>query len=107
MEIYLVCFSSLNGILAWPGTLTQKELEVERDEEHRRAKREHRSVESGISALENHGLDRCLDHGIFGFKRYVGYSIVARNIQIIGHLLARKETRRLERLSRKNIINAA
>jgi hypothetical protein len=26
-------------------------------------------VESGINALENHGLDRCPDHGINGFKR--------------------------------------
>lgn len=94
-------------IMTRKGKLTQKELELVRDEEYRQAKREHRSVESGISALENHGLDRCLDHGISGFKRYVGCSIVARNIQIIGHILVQKEKKRLERLERKKIRKAA
>jgi hypothetical protein len=94
-------------IMTRKGKLTQKELELVRDEEYRQAKREHRSVESGISALENHGLDRCLDHGLSGFKRYVGFSIVARNIQIIGHILVQKEMKRLERLERKKTRKAA
>ncbi len=94
-------------IMTRKGKLTQKELYLERDEEIQQAKREHRSVESGISALENHGLDRCLDHGIAGFKRYVGCSIVARNTQIIGHILARKEMKRLARLGRKKMRSAA
>ena len=34
-------------------------------------KRKHSAVESAINALENHGLDRCPDHCIDGFKRYV------------------------------------
>jgi hypothetical protein len=39
------------------------------------------AVESGINALEVHGLDRCLDHGIDGFKRSVAVAVVACNIQ--------------------------
>jgi hypothetical protein len=45
---------------------------------------------SGINALEVHGLDRCLDHGLNGFKRYVALAVVARNIQKLGAELQKK-----------------
>ena len=57
------------------------------DPEYLRACRQHPAVESAINALENHGLDRCLDHGIEGFRRYVALAIVARNIQQLGNIL--------------------
>jgi hypothetical protein len=57
------------------------------DPEYLRACRQHPAVESAINALENHGLDRCLDHGIGGFRRYVAMAIVARNIQQLGNIL--------------------
>ncbi len=44
-------------------------------------------VESAINALEVHGLDKCPDHGIDGFKRYVALAVVARNIQRLGAVL--------------------
>ncbi|MEA1866937.1 MAG: ISNCY family transposase, partial [Thermodesulfobacteriota bacterium] len=69
-------------------------------EEFIQARRKHSAVESSINALENHGLDRCLDHGINGFKRYVALAVVARNIQIIGHILQQKENKRLKRLEK-------
>ena len=47
----------------------------------------HSAVESAINALEVHGLDKCPDHGIDGFKRYVALSVVARNIQKIGSII--------------------
>jgi len=52
------------------------------------------AVESAINALEVHGLDRCLDHGLAGFKRYVALAVVARNIQRLGALLRRQEAER-------------
>ncbi len=56
----------------------------------------HSAVESAINALEVHGLDLCRDHGIVGFKRYVAWAVVARNIHRIGALLLRStQTRRL------------
>ena len=38
------------------------------------SRRKHSAVESCINALGSHGLDRCLDDGLHGFKRYVALS---------------------------------
>ncbi|MBW1996029.1 MAG: transposase [Deltaproteobacteria bacterium] len=43
---------------------------IEQSDEFVEYRRKHSSVESSINVLENHGLDRCLDHGPEGFKRY-------------------------------------
>jgi IS5 family transposase len=61
------------------------------------ARKAHSAVESGINALEVHGLDRCLDHGIDGFKRYVALAVVSRNIQKIGQIKRDTERERLAR----------
>jgi hypothetical protein len=87
-------------ILPRKGKLSAINKEVEESEEFIQARRKHSSVESSINALENHGLDRCLDHGINGFKRYIALAVVARNIQIIGHILQQKEVKRLKRLEK-------
>ena len=49
----------------------------------------HRSntVESVINALEQHGLNRCLDVGLEGYTRYVGYGVLAYNLHVIGRQL--------------------
>ena len=56
-----------------------------------RARRAHSGVESAINAQEVHGLDRCPDHGINGFKRYVALAVLARNIHRIGAILWQHE----------------
>ncbi len=47
-------------------------------------------MESCINGLEVHGLDRCPDHGITGFKRYVALAVVTRNLHRIGEILHRR-----------------
>ena len=84
-------------VLPKKGKLSAKDKEIEHSEEFVTSRRLHSSVESSINALENHGLDRCLDHGLHGFERYVALAVVARNIQILGHLLQQKELRRQQR----------
>lgn len=83
------------------GRLSAINKAIEESAEFRQARRKHSAVESSISALENHGLDRCRDHGIDGFKRYVGLGIIARNIQIIGHALQQKELKKEQRQRKK------
>jgi hypothetical protein len=88
-------------ILPRKGKLSAINKEIENSEEFKEARRKHSAIESSINALENHGLDRCLDHGIRGFKRYVGLAVVARNIQILGHILQQKQLKQLQRLERR------
>ena len=53
------------------GKLSQEAKAAEDAPAFAKARRAHSAVESAINALEVHGLDRCPDHGIDGFKRYV------------------------------------
>ena len=76
------------------GKLSQARRAHEADPEFVHLRRQHSAVESAINALEVHGLDRCLDHGIAGFKRYVGLAVVARNIQRLGAILRQQEAER-------------
>ena len=84
-------------ILPKKGKLSSQDKVIEYSEEFIKARRQHAAVESAINALENHSLDRCPDHGIDGFKRYVALAIVARNIQILGDMIQQKELKRLKR----------
>ncbi len=82
------------------GKLSQQAQAVESAEDFVKARAQHSAVESAINALEVHGLDRCPDHGIGGFKRYVALAVVARNIHRIGAILREQENRRAKRKSR-------
>jgi hypothetical protein len=44
-----------------------------------------------------HGLNKCTDHGIDDFKRYVALAIVARNVQRLGAVLPEQEREAAER----------
>jgi hypothetical protein len=82
------------------GKLSQKDKEREFSAEFGQARRKHSAVESAIGALQNHGLDICPDKGLDGFLRYVAIGILARNIQILGHLLQQKEKKRQKRIEK-------
>ena len=77
-------------ILPKKGKPTKKENEEKSTEEYKTLRRKHSAVESGINALENHGLDRCRDHGLTGFNRYISLAVLARNIQILGIIIQKK-----------------
>ena len=87
-------------ILPKKGRRSLKDQEFEHSEEFIQARYRHSAVESAINAVENHGLDRCLDHGIHGFKRYVALAVVARNMQILGSIIQQKELKRLQKRRR-------
>jgi len=78
-------------ILPFKGRLSEKRKAIEYSEGFLKARRQHSAVESSIGALQNHGLKKCPDHGIHGFKRYVSMGMLARNLQIIGHAIQQKE----------------
>jgi transposase, IS5 family len=51
----------------------------------------HSAVESNINSLEHHGLNRCRDKGLEGYKRCVGLSVLAYNLHLLGNALKAKE----------------
>lgn len=79
-------------VLPKKGKLSQADKEREYSSNFIKARHQHSAVESAINALEVHGLDKCPDHGIHGFERYVAIAILARNIQQLGVKLKRQLT---------------
>lgn len=84
------------------GKLSKNAQEVEQSPPFINARRAHSAVESAINAIEVHGLDICRDHGIAGFKRYVAWAVVTRNIHRIGALLWRQDQQRALRAKNRS-----
>lgn len=54
-----------------------------------RGRRWHAGIEGRISVLKRkHGLTRCLNQGLDGFHRWVGWGVIAHNLTVIGRSLA-------------------
>lgn len=83
------------------GKLSQPAKAAEQSEAFTKARRAHSAVESAINGLDVHGLDKCPDHGIDGFKRYVALAILARNIHRIGHILWQQEQQQSAREAKR------
>jgi len=69
------------------GRRTQREQEREAERTFRWLRHRHHAVESDIHCLEHHGLNRCPDKGLHGYKRYVGLGVLAYNLHKIGRRL--------------------
>lgn len=83
------------------GKPSQQARAVEKSNEFVKARHAHSAVESAINALGVHGLDKCPDHGIDGFKRYVALAIVARNIHRIGEIIWKQKQQQESRKARR------
>jgi len=76
------------------GKKNAAELERESEKKFVALRQQHSAVESEINSLEHHGLNRCLDVGLPGYLRYVGYGVMSYNLHVIGReLLARARAR--------------
>ncbi len=84
-------------ILPFKGKLSEKRKAIEYSEEFLEARKKHSAVESSISALQNHGLKKCPDHGIHGFKRYISMGMLSRNLQILGHAIQQEKLKRQQK----------
>lgn len=89
-------------ILPKKGKLSKSDQLMEYSEEFVLGRRKHSGVESAINGLENHGLDRCLDHGLYGFKRYVSFAVLARNIEKLGSVIRNQKFKSLKRKEERN-----
>jgi transposase, IS5 family len=88
-------------ILPKKGRLSKIDKAREQDPEFIDLRRKHSSVESGINALEVHGLDKCPDDGIDGFKKYVALAIVGRNLHRLGAIIQNLENKKNRRRQKR------
>jgi transposase, IS5 family len=80
------------AVLPKRGRQNKEEKERESSKSFKQLRRAHSAVESNINMLEHHGLNRCVDKGLHGYKRNAGLSILAYNLHIIGnHLIGQQQ----------------
>lgn len=78
-------------IMPKKGKLNKEEKQRESAKQFKQLRYAHSAVESNINMLEHHGLNRCVDKGLHGYKRYVGLSVLAYNLHILGNCLITQE----------------
>ena len=74
-------------VLPKRGKHSKEDKERESSKAFKQIRNQHSAVESNINMLERHGLNRCMDKGLHGFKRCVGLSILAYNLHVLGNAL--------------------
>ena len=78
-------------ILPKKGRHNKEDKERESNPKFKKLRNAHSAVESNINMLEHHGLNRCMDKGVQGFKRCVGLSVLAYNLHLLGNALKAKQ----------------
>ncbi len=84
-------------VLPKKGRLSEADKQNEGSEIFKQHRKQHSAVESAINGLEQSGLDICPDHGIAGFKRYVGLAVLSRNIKRLGTIVRQQEREKEQR----------
>ena len=79
------------AVLPKRGRHNKEDKERESNPIFKQLRNAHSAVESNINMLEHHGLNRCMDKGLHGFKRCVGLSVLAYNLHILGNALKAKQ----------------
>ena len=87
-------------IMPKKGKKSKAEQEEESSKIFKKLRHKHSAVESDINRLEHHGLDRCPDKGLHGFKRYCSLGVLAANLHKLGNVLLEKARKQSEK-SRK------
>jgi IS5 family transposase len=94
-----------NIVMPKKGKLNKEEALREGTKQFKAMRNAHSAIESNINMLEHHGLDRCPDKGLKALKRYVGLSVLAYNLHIIGnHLIAKEKEKRKRECQKKECL---
>jgi IS5 family transposase len=76
-------------ILPQPGRKSEARKRHEKQRWFQQGRRWHAGVEGRISVLKRRNeLDRCRDHGIQGFDRWIGWGVIAGNLLVLGRNVA-------------------
>jgi len=84
-------------VLPKKGYLDKHRQAIESEKEHVALKMKHSAVESGINALQVHGLKKVSDSGIEGFKRYVALGVLGYNIHKLGAILLERDRKKMKK----------
>ena len=96
-------------VLPKRGNYSKADKEREGCKSFKKLRNQHSAVESNINMLEHHGLNKCMDKGLHGFKRCVGLSILAYNLHILGNQLQaieRKKEEQAQKLKKRLLLAA-
>jgi len=77
------------------GKRNHSEEQRESQKSFRALRKQHQAIESDIHCLEHHGLNRCLDKGLQGFERYIGFGVLAYNLHKIGARILQRQQQEL------------
>jgi IS5 family transposase len=86
-------------IMPKKGKLNKLEQQREQDKTFRALRHKHAAVESAINCLEHHGLNRCPDKGLYGFRRYTALGVLAYNLHKLGNILLAQDRKQLSKSS--------
>jgi IS5 family transposase len=76
-------------VLPKPGYTSQERRCYEKQPWFKRGRKWQSGIEGRISGLKRgYALQRCLDHGLSGFQRWVGWGVIAANLKVMGKTLA-------------------
>jgi len=87
-------------VLPKKGRPSRQDKQTEGDPAFKTLRRAHNGIESNINMLEHHGLNRCMDKGLHGFRRCVGLSVLAFNLHVIGNALIAAEKKQKKKQNR-------
>jgi IS5 family transposase len=80
--------------LPQPGAKSPRRKRFERQHWFRAAQRFRVGIEGRISQLRRaRRLDRCLNHGLSGFERWIAWAVIANNLALIADHLAKRRKR--------------
>jgi IS5 family transposase len=83
-----------------PGYKSKARQRYEHQPWFRAARRYRNGIEGRISHLRRaRGLDRCLNHGLLGLERWVGWGIIANNLAVIAMKLIQRHVTLAEALA--------
>jgi len=85
------------AVLPKRGRHNKEDKERENSKSFKQLRKAHSAVESNINMLEHHGLNRCVDKGLYGYRRNAGLSVLAYNLHIIGNHLIEEQKQREEK----------
>jgi transposase, IS5 family len=78
-------------ILPQPGRKSEARKRHEKQRWFQQGRRWHAGVEGRISVLKRRNeLDRCRDHGVQGFDKWIGWGVIANNLMVMGRKVAVK-----------------